>query len=46
MEQIILKQEDFEIDFSKIKNIPKVETKEGKLIIDIELKDGKKNLHD
>lgn len=39
MEQIKLKQEDFpEINFKKIKSIPKVETKDGELIIDIELK--------
>lgn len=38
MEKIELKQEDCEIDFKKIKNIPKVETKKDKLIIHIELK--------
>ena len=40
MKQIKLNQEDFkDIDFSKIKNIPKVESNEKELIIDLELED-------
>ena len=38
MEKIEIEQKDYEIDFKKIKNIPKVEAKKDKLIIHIELK--------